>query len=235
MNEMSQVCDADTSTPICIPLHLRPAGTESATIILADDHDLVRAGIKALLGTMPGISVVAEAGNGEELLAILELVRPDMVVTDISMPGLDGLAALRRIRERQPDLRVLVLSMFETAEFMKRAVASGANGYLLKGCSVQELEQAVRSIRANGSYFSRSVAEQLLKPDEPTLSDQLTGRQIEILTLLARGLSAREIGVQVGLSPSTITAHRAHIMASIGLNDLASLTLFALRNGLVDP
>lgn len=212
-----------------------PSVTETIQVVLADDHDLVRTGIKAVLDAIPGVEVIAEASDGEELLAVLESVRPDVVITDISMPGLDGLAALQQIRERHPGLRVLVLSMFETSDFIKRAVASGASGYVLKGSSAQELEQALRTVVTTGSYFSRSVTQQLLKPAEPSLNDQLTDRQIEILTLLARGMSAKEIGFELGLSSKTVDAHRARIMERLGLSEVASLTLYAVRKGLVKP
>lgn len=212
-----------------------PAALETIDVILADDHDLVRTGIKAVLLGIPGIRVVAEARDGEELLAVLESVRPDVVVTDISMPGLDGLAALERIRSRHPEVRVLVLSMFESVDFIRRAVASGASGYVLKGSSAEELEQALRAIAATGSYFSRAVTRHLLQPTEPDLNDQLTGRQIEILTMMARGLSSKEIGYELGLSSKTVDAHRARIMDRLGLNDVASLTLYAVRRGLVKP
>lgn len=212
-----------------------PPTVETIEVVLADDHDLVRTGIKAILLGIPGVKVVAEARDGEELLAVLESVRPDVVVTDISMPGMDGLAALERIKSRHPGVRVLVLSMFESADFIKRAVASGASGYVLKGSSADELEQALRAIVATGSYFSRTITQHLLQPAEPPLSDQLTGRQIEILTMMARGMSSKEIGYELGLSSKTVDAHRARIMDRLGINDVASLTLYAVRKGLVKP
>jgi DNA-binding NarL/FixJ family response regulator len=212
-----------------------PPAAETIEVVLADDHDLVRTGIKAVLLGIPGVKVVAEARDGEELLAVLESVRPDVVITDISMPGLDGLAALERIRSRHPDVPVLVLSMFESVDFIKRAVASGASGYVLKGSSAAELEQAVRAIAATGSYFSHAITRHLLRPTEPPLMDLLTGRQIEILTMMAGGLSSKEIGYELGLSPKTVDAHRARIMDRLGLNDVASLTLYAVRKGLVQP
>ncbi len=208
---------------------------QAIQVVLADDHDLVRTGIKAVLSGIPGVCVVAEAANGEELLAALERVQPDVVITDISMPGLDGLAALRQIHQRHPAVRVLVLSMFETADFIKRAVDYGARGYVPKGSTAQELELALHAVVAGGSYFSRSVTQELLKPAQPRLDELLTDRQIEILTMLARGLSAKEIGFELGLSSKTVDAHRARIMERLGINDLASLTLFAVRQGLITP
>jgi DNA-binding NarL/FixJ family response regulator len=202
-------------------------------VVLADDHDLVRSGIKALLSTVEGVRVIAEARNGNELLALLESVKPDVVMTDISMPGMDGITAIAEIHARFPDVRVIVLSMYDTVDFVKRAVANGACGYLMKDAPPFELEQALRSVMATGSYFSAAVAQRLLQPSEPTVDDELTTRQVEILTLIAQGKSAKEIAFELGLSPKTVDVHRARIMERLRLNDIASLTRYAVRKGLV--
>ena len=202
-------------------------------VVLADDHDLVRSGIKALLSTVEGVHVIAEARNGNELLQLLESVKPDVVMTDISMPGMDGITAIAEIHARYPDVRVLVLSMYDTVDFVKRAVANGACGYLMKDAPPFELEQALRSVIATGSYFSAAVAQRLLQPSEPTVDDELTTRQVEILTLIAQGKSAKEIAFELGLSPKTVDVHRARIMERLRLNDIASLTRYAVRKGLV--
>ena len=202
-------------------------------VVLADDHDLVRSGIKALLTTVDGVQVIAEARNGNELLQLLESVKPDVVMTDISMPGMDGITAIAEINARFPDVKVLVLSMYDTVDFVKRAVANGACGYLMKDAPPFELEQALRSVMATGSYFSAAVAQRLLQPSEPTVDDELTTRQVEILTLIAQGKSAKEIAFELGLSPKTVDVHRARIMERLRLNDIASLTRYAVRKGLV--
>jgi DNA-binding NarL/FixJ family response regulator len=202
-------------------------------VVLADDHDLVRSGIKALLSTVDGVQVIAEARNGNELLQLLESVKPDVVMTDISMPGMDGITAIAEIHARFPDVKVLVLSMYDTVDFVKRAVANGACGYLMKDAPPFELEQALRSVMATGSYFSAAVAQRLLQPSEPTVDDELTTRQVEILTLIAQGKSAKEIAFELGLSPKTVDVHRARIMERLRLNDIASLTRYAVRKGLV--
>jgi two-component system, NarL family, nitrate/nitrite response regulator NarL len=202
-------------------------------VVLADDHDLVRSGIKALLSTVEGVQVIAEARNGTELLQLLESVKPDVVMTDISMPGMDGITAIAEIHSRFPEVKVLVLSMYDTVDFVKRAVANGACGYLMKDCPPFELEQALRSVTATGSYFSAAVAQRLLQPSEPTVDDELTTRQVEILTLIAQGKSAKEIAFELGLSPKTVDVHRARIMERLRLNDIASLTRYAVRKGLV--
>ena len=211
--------------------HTNPAG--AIRVVLADDHDLVRSGIKALLSTVDGVEVIAEARNGNELLQLLETVKPDVVMTDISMPGMDGITAIAEIHSRYPEVRVVVLSMYDTVDFVKRAVANGACGYLMKDAPPFELEQALRSVMATGSYFSAAVAQRLLQPSEPTVDDELTVRQVEILTLIAQGKSAKEIAFELGLSPKTVDVHRARIMERLRLNDIASLTRYAVRKGLV--
>jgi DNA-binding NarL/FixJ family response regulator len=204
-------------------------------VVLADDHDLVRAGIKALLSSLKGIEVIAEVRDGAELLRLLESVHPDVVVSDITMPGMDGITAVRRIRELYPRLPVIMLSMNESADSIKRAVASGANGYVRKDAPDYELEMALRTVLATGSYYGTGVAQRLLEPSEPGVEDLLTERQVQILTLLAQGLSSKEIAFDLGLSSKTVDVHRTRIMERLQLKDLASLTLYAVRKGLVKP
>ncbi len=204
-------------------------------VVLADDHDLVRSGIKALLSMIDGVQVVAEARDGLELIRLVESLKPDIVMTDISMPRMDGITAISQIHALYPQVRLLVLSMYDTVDFVKRAVASGACGYLMKDAPPFELEQAVRSVMATGSYFSPAIAQRLLQPSEPTINDELTQRQIEILKLIAQGRASKEIAFQLGLSPKTVDVHRARIMERLRLNDIASLTLYAVRKGLVKP
>jgi len=204
-------------------------------VVLADDHELVRSGIKALLSMVDGVDVVAEASDGSELITLVESLKPDMVMTDISMPGMDGITAISEIHKRQPEVRLLVLSMYDTVDFVKRAVANGACGYLMKDAPPFELEQAVRSVMATGSYYSPMIAQRLLQPSEPTADDELTQRQVEILKLIAQGRASKEIAFELGLSPKTVDVHRARIMDRLQLNDIASLTLYAVRKGLVKP
>ena len=204
-------------------------------VVLADDHDLVRSGIKALLSMVEGVDVIAEARDGRELITLVESLNPDVVMTDISMPGMDGITAISEIHGKYPNVRLLVLSMYDTVDFVKRAVASGACGYLMKDAPPFELEQAVRSVMATGSYFSPSIAQRLLQPSEPTADDELTHRQVEILKLIAQGRASKEIAYELGLSPKTVDVHRARIMERLHLNDIASLTLYAVRKGLIKP
>ena len=211
------------------------AAVKPIRLVLADDHDLVRSGIKALLSMVEGVDVIAEARDGRELITLVESLNPDVVMTDISMPGMDGIAAISEIHNKHPEVRLLVLSMYDTVDFVKRAVASGACGYLMKDAPPFELEQAVRSVMATGSYFSPAIAQRLLQPSEPTVDDELTHRQVEILKLIAQGRASKEIAYQLGLSPKTVDVHRARIMERLHLNDIASLTLYAVRKGLIKP
>jgi DNA-binding NarL/FixJ family response regulator len=206
---------------------------KTVRVVLADDHDLVRSGIKALLSMVEGVEVIAEARNGEELVALVESLKPDIVMTDISMPVMDGITAIAEIHKKDPTVRMLVLSMYDTVDFVKRAVTNGACGYLMKDAPPFELEQAVRSVMASGSYFSPAIAQRLLQPSEPTADDELTERQVEILKLIAQGRASKEIAFQLGLSPKTVDVHRARIMERLRLNDIASLTRYAVRKGLV--
>jgi DNA-binding NarL/FixJ family response regulator len=209
--------------------------TATIRVVLADDHDLVRSGIKALLGMVDGVEVIAEARDGRELVTLVGDLLPDVVMTDISMPGMDGIAAIAEIHSKHPEVRMLVLSMYDTVDFVKRAVANGACGYLMKDAPPFELEQALRSVMATGSYFSPAIAQRLLQPSEPTADDELTHRQVEILKLIAQGKASKEIAYELGLSPKTVDVHRARIMERLRLNDIASLTLYAVRKGLIKP
>jgi DNA-binding NarL/FixJ family response regulator len=211
------------------------AAPQTIRVVLADDHDLVRSGIKALLSMIEGVQVIAEARDGKELIGLVEDLNPDIVMTDISMPGMDGITAIAEIHSKHPQVRLLVLSMYDTVDFVKRAVANGACGYLMKDAPPMELEQAVRSVMASGSYFSPAIAQRLLQPSEPTVDDELTHRQVEILRLIAQGRASKEIAYELGLSPKTVDVHRARIMERLRLNDIASLTLYAVRKGLVKP
>ncbi len=208
---------------------------KSIRVVLADDHDLVRSGIKALLSMIEGVEVIAEARDGRELIGLVQNLNPDVVMTDISMPGMDGISAIAEIHAKHPGVRLLVLSMYDTVDFVKRAVANGACGYLMKDAPPFELEQSIRSVMATGSYFSPAIAQRLLQPSEPTVDEELTHRQVEILKLIARGRASKEIAYELGLSPKTVDVHRARIMERLCLNDIASLTLYAVRKGLIKP
>ncbi|MDB5941911.1 MAG: putative response regulator, NarL [Ramlibacter sp.] len=210
-----------------------PGRTQPVRIVLADDHDLVRSGIKTLLSMLEGVEVVAEAKDGNELVSCVEALEPDVVMTDIGMPGMDGMAAIAQIHERFPQVRLVVLSAYDTVDFVKRAVAGGACGYLTKDAAPFELEQALRNVMTGGSYFSKLVTHRLLQPGEPTIEDELTPRQIEILRLIAEGRASKEIAFELGLSSKTVDVHRSRIMERLDLHDISSLTRYAIRKKLI--
>lgn len=207
--------------------------------LLVDDHALVRAGLRTLLESIDGVAVVAEAGNGEEALRLAAELQPDLVVMDIAMPRLSGLDAAAHIREALPGTRVLVLSMHASEDYVRRALRSGASGYLLKDAAAVELELAVRAVICGETYLSPRVSTQVVDqyvrgpgvPPGPV--DALTPRQREILQLIAKGRSTKQIAHQLSLSVKTVETHRAQLMERLGLRDVASLVRLAIRAGLV--
>lgn len=213
---------------------MMPAAGAPLRVVVADDHDLVRFGIQAVLTRIEGVEIAGEARDGVELVQVVEKVLPDLVMTDISMPKMDGLSALAHIHDHYPQVMVLVLSMHDTVDFVKRAVRFGACGYMMKNAPPSELADAIQHIRASGSYFSHAIARQLLQPSPPSVQDELTERQIQILKLIAMGRASKEIAYELGLSSKTVDVHRARIMARLHLNDIASLTRYAVRHRLLE-
>jgi len=203
-------------------------------VILVDDHELVRSGLAALLYGVPDIQVVAEAGDGATLLGLLENILVDVVVCDIAMPGMDGLEAIERVHSRWPDVRTLVLSMEDSPQVARRALAKGASGYMSKQAASGELQDAIRATMAGQCYLSPAISRSLVVAQSVGPDEQLTARQVEILTLMAQGLTSREIGAQLGLSPKTVDVHRLRIMDRLGIRNVASLTRYAIRHKLVE-
>jgi two-component system, NarL family, nitrate/nitrite response regulator NarL len=203
--------------------------------IVADDHFLVRAGVKAMLAHVGGLQVDHEAASAHDLLAAAARLQPDLVVTDYSMPDLDGAELLRALHKDVSGARIVVVSMHDEPEVVRRAVQAGAQAYVLKGSPPLELEQAVRAVMAGIAYFSPEVTQRLLTPSEPNAKDLLTERQIEILRRLAVGRSSKEIAFELGLSSKTIDAHRARIMERLAIRDAPGLALYCVRQGLIDP
>lgn len=204
-------------------------------VALAEDHAIVRAGVCLLLEAIDEVEVVAEAGDGATLLRQLATVHADVALVDLTMPGMDGLATIRRIRAEFPGVRVLVLSMHRSADQVHGAVEAGASGYITKDAPEFELRHALRTVLAAGAYFSPAIAQKLLEPAPPQADDELTDRQVQVLTLLAQGKGAREIGTELGLSARTVDSHRARIMERLKIRNLAGLTRYAMRKGLLKP
>jgi DNA-binding NarL/FixJ family response regulator len=201
-------------------------------IVLADDHELLRAGFTALLEQVPDVEVIGQAADGHELVKLAESLEPDIVFTDISMPKMDGLEAIERIKKTKPKVRCIVITMHTNVEVIRRAAAVGAVGYVMKDASARELQTAIDTVVSRGTYFSPGVAALLLAPAPAAPADLLSEREIEILRMLARGRSAKEIGFELDLSPKTVLSHRSHIMKRLGISDLAGLTRYALKHGL---
>ena len=207
-------------------------------VLLADDHALVRAGIRSLLNAMAQVEVVAEASSGEEAIDLASTSRPDVVLMDIAMKGITGLEAAARMRERMPDVRVVILSMHSGEEYVLQALRAGAAGYLLKDAATGELELALRSVMRGESWLSPAVSRQVVEGyvrSGESAPEALTARQREVLRLVAGGKSTKEIAFLLNLSVKTVETHRAQIMERLNIRDVAGLVRYALRTGLVPP
>jgi DNA-binding NarL/FixJ family response regulator len=209
-------------------------------VLLADDHTLVRAGIRSLLQNLPDIEVVAEANNGREALALLETCHPDVVLMDIAMPGLNGLEAVARIAEDFPYIRVVILSMYANEEYVLRALRTGAAGYLLKDAGPVELELAINAATHNKTYLSPAISKHVTEyvrqmPEETVSSplERLTPRQREILQLIAEGRTTPEIAQLLQVSVKTVDTHRTQLMDRLDIHDIAGLVRYAIRVGLI--
>lgn len=210
-------------------------------VVLADDHQLVRAGLRALLQSFADVQVLAECGDGHEALAVVDRTQPDVLLLDITLPGLNGLEVAQRVPRLSPHTRVLILSMHTGAEYVAQALRAGVAGYLVKDSAVDELRVALDSIRAGRPYLSPAISQAVLQgylrtgehpPDRAAL-DPLTPRQREILQLIAEGHSTRDIAARLGLSVKTVESHRAQLMDRLDIHDVPGLVRFAIRAGLV--
>ncbi len=213
---------------------------KSIRVLLADDHTLVRAGIRALLEKLPGVEVVGEAGDGREVLNLVKTQEPDVVLMDITMPGLSGLEAAERLAKEFPDVRVIILSMHDNEEYYWRALKAGAAGYLLKKAATTELATALQRVAQGEIYLSQEISRRLVKKfplqgiaDRKSPLEQLTGRQREVLQLIAEGQNTKGIADILKVSPKTIEYHRMKLMDSLNVHDIPGLVRFALRVGLI--
>lgn len=208
-------------------------------ILLADDHQLVRAGFRSLLKKILSVQVVGEARDGCEALEMLRKQRPDVVLIDIAMPRMNGLEALARARKSFPDAKIIVLSMHANEEYVMQALRSGASGYLIKDAAVGELGRAIRAVMKGGTYFGSRISKRAIENYLARIdanhgpSEKLTSRQREILQLIAEGNSTKEIAFSLGLSGKTVDAHRAQLMKKLSIHDLPGLVRYAMRVGLV--
>jgi DNA-binding NarL/FixJ family response regulator len=207
-------------------------------VLLADDHALVRAGIRALLQGLEGVTVVAETGNGAEVLELARTHRPDVVLLDISMPGLSGLDVSEQLERELPEVRVVVLSMHANEEYVLQALRAGAVGYMLKDSATAELELALKAVMQGETYLSPPISKQVVEGyvqrvgAEQPASEKLTPRQREVLRLIAEGHSTKEIAYRLELSVKTVETHRAQLMERLQIRDIAGLVKYAIRSGL---
>ncbi len=209
-------------------------------MLIADDHVLVRAGIRALVEKQPNMEVVAEASNGREALTLLRTHQPDVVLMDISMPELNGLEAIRQVTEELPNVKSLILSMHADEEHVWQALQAGAAGYLVKGGSLAELELAINSVAWGQTYLSPVISRHVISQyvDRTTgrhFENALTPRQREILQLIAEGKNTKQIALILNISAKTVESHRAQLMKRLEARDIASLVRHALRLKLVNP
>ena len=205
-------------------------------VLVVDDHAVVREGLRTYLALQDGIEVVGEAADGEEALAAAERLRPDVILMDLVMPGLDGAGAMRELRRRRPAARVIVLTSYADDDRLLPAIQAGAAGYLLKNVQPAELARAVRAAHAGEALLDPSVAARLVEhlSREPP-PERLTPREHEVLELICRGLSNKLIARELGVSEKTVKAHVGHVLAKLGVSDRTQAALFAVRHGLVEP
>jgi DNA-binding NarL/FixJ family response regulator len=209
-------------------------------VVVADDHAIVRAGVRSLLEREADVRIVAEAEDGRAAVEQVEKHRPEVLLIDLSMPGSNGVEAITRVRKLAPTTRVLVLSMHAAPEYVRPALRAGAHGYVVKGSGLDDLVSAVRAIAA-GERFLDAKANEVALTDELSPGamtddlDRITPREREVLQLVAEGHTNREISEALGISPKTVDTHRMSVMRKLGIHDAQALTRFALRRGLISP
>lgn len=211
------------------------------TVVLADDHAVVRAGLRALLAAAPDLRVIGEAADGLSAVQLVERLRPDVLVVDVIMPGINGLEVTRQVGQREPHTRVVVLSMHASEPYVLEALRHGAAGYVLKDTGTDELVRAVCDVAAGGRYLSAPLAERALdayidraQATPLTPFETLTTREREVFQLVAESRTNAEIAARLSLSPRTVEMHRANLMRKLGLQNPTDLVLYAVRRGLID-
>jgi len=212
----------------------------SIRILLADDHKIVRDGLRTLIGKEAGMEVIGEAENGRKALKMAEKIRPNVVIMDVTMPDMNGIEATRKMLTEVPGVKVIALSMHSDRRFVLGMLEAGASGYLMKDCAFDELAKAVRSVATGQTYLSPSIADVLVKGYLDKVNEKisvarspLTEREREILQLLAEGRSSKEIAAHLGVSVKTVETHRRNMMQKLNMRSVAELTKYAIREGLI--
>ena len=210
-------------------------------VVLADDHALVRAGLRMLMESMPNVNVLGEAAEGLAALKLVEEFRPNLIFMDIAMPGLNGLEATARIVKQWPHTRVVILSMHQDEQYVRQALRLGASGYLLKDSATTELELAINAVSQGQTYLSPGATKGVLNDyvhrlrNEETSQTQLTPRQREVLQLIAEGRSTKEIAQRLDLAVKTVETHRSLLMKQLDVHEVAGLVRYAIRIGAISP
>jgi DNA-binding NarL/FixJ family response regulator len=212
-------------------------------ILIADDHEIVRRGLRTLLSSRPGWMICAEAGTGREAICKAEEQRPDIVVMDIAMPGMNGLEATRKIRKKLPKTQVLILSLHYSDQLVREVVDAGARGYILKSDASRDLFRAIEAVRNQGTFFTSNAAQILLDgfcnpgqaPRTPLMRTSLSAREREIVQLLAEGKSSKEVATVLGISVKTAETHRSNIMRKLEIHSVSELVRFAVKNCMIEP
>jgi two-component system invasion response regulator UvrY len=206
-------------------------------VMLVDDHDLVRKGIKRLLDDASGIKVVAEAHNGEQAISQIRKKKPDVILMDVSMPGIGGLEATRKITRSSPDLKIIAVTIHDDDPFPARLLEAGAVGYITKGCDVEEIISAIQSVHLGNQYITPGVAHKLalsfVNNGKKSVIEELTQRETQVMLLIVKGESNKEISAKLCLSPKTTSTYRYRLFEKLGVENDVELTRFAIRHGLI--
>lgn len=208
-------------------------------VLIADDHAIVRAGLRALIASEPSLVLVGEAAGGWEAMDLVEKTHPDILLLDISMPDLDGIAVTKRLKPQHPNLRILILTVHEDEALLREAIRAGASGYVLKRAAEAELLSAIRIVMRGDMYVDPAMLRSLLLEERDTRSDRqpvepLTPREIEVLKLIVQGYTNRQIAEKLCISVRTVEGHRANICGKLGLRSRVELVRYAREHGLIE-
>ena len=206
-------------------------------VMLVDDHDLVRKGLRRLLDDTSGIKVIAEAPNGEQAIRQVRKRKPDVILMDVSMPGIGGLEATRKITQVSPDMKVIAVTIHDDDPFPARLLEAGAAGYITKGCGIDEIIEAIQAVYSGKQYLTPNVAQKLalslVNKHGKSLLDELTQREVQVMLMVVRGDSNRDISEQLCLSPKTTSTYRGRLFEKLGVDNDVELTRFAIRHGMI--
>lgn len=209
--------------------------TKKFKIMIADDHEMFRDGIKLVLSQLPDYEIIAEASNGSDIMELIDAYQPDLVLMDVAMPGMDGITATKEAVKKYPDLKIIGLSMYSEGQYYREMIEAGARGFVLKKAGKTELETAIKNVLEGNNYISQELLVKIIKninhKDNPTIN--LTAREKEVLLEICNGLSNKEIAVKLDISPKTVDIHRTNLLKKTKTRNTASLIMYSLKNQLV--